>query len=131
MKKIVIAVALTLSAMSASAVQCIVNMKNGTSYERNQTRCVTTQYAGALPVAKQFRNVAILLGVTYLVTKMVDSKKAEGLRNSFTGEDEGPIEYVPFEGQPVQAVSEISTPKGPTCSPGLWGRYEGERWVCN
>jgi hypothetical protein len=127
MKKILIAVVLTLSAMSASAVQCIVNMKSGKSYERNQTNCVTTQYAGALPIAKQLKNVAIVVGVAYLITRMVDTKTADSLKNSFTGEDEGPIEYVPFEGQPVVEVAS----KVPTCSPGLWGRYENNRWVCN
>jgi hypothetical protein len=136
MKKIVIAIALAVTTMSASAVQCIVNMKNGTSYNRNQTNCVTTQYANALPIGKQIKNLAIIAGVAYLLMSVVDHKKADRLMNSFNGEDEGPIEYIPFEGQqvtsvPDKALTEVVTPKGPTCSPGLWGRFEGDRWVCN
>ena len=129
MKKIVVGLLIAVASMSASAVQCIVNMKNGTQYVRNQTNCVTTQYASTLPTHKLIRNAVILAGVTYLIMKATETKKT-GLKNSFTGEDEGEIEYIPFEGQQPTEEKVVVNEQRLTCPAGLFGFQEGDRIVC-
>ena len=67
MKKIIAGAILATACFSANAAQCIVNMKNGTSYIRNQTSCVTTQYAGGNNIGKLATAVVVAGAVLWFL----------------------------------------------------------------
>jgi hypothetical protein len=76
MKRIVIAAMITMSFVSAYGNErCIVNMANGTSYIREQTRCVTTQHAGS-PNWNTLGKVALVVIGLGLLANIIEKNKA-------------------------------------------------------